>query len=70
MVIKTPQVGSQPADPAIVRGMVNSLRSAALGYQNQVIQYLETMITTYTLYNTGGASKEAARTTSFNFFKA
>jgi hypothetical protein len=68
VVTKTPQQ-STPADPAIVRGMVNSLRSAALGYQNQVIQYLETKAATFPLYNLGGASTNATRTTSFNFFK-
>ncbi len=61
---------STAADPATVKGIVNGLRSAALGHQNQVVKYLETKQATFPLYNLAGASSEAARTTSFNFFKA
>jgi hypothetical protein len=69
IVVKTPQTGSTPADAGLVKSLVNELRSSALGYQNQVVQYLETMVENYPLYNTGGASNNMARTTSFNFFK-
>jgi hypothetical protein len=60
---------SSPVDPAALRGMINELRDAAISYQNALIQFLETLTTTYTLYDTGGGSDNAARRTSFNFFK-
>jgi hypothetical protein len=60
---------SDPADPRLIQMTVNELRSAAVMYQNQVIQYLETLSSSYPLYDTGGGSSNASRKTSFNFFK-
>lgn len=68
IVVKTVQQ-SEPVDPAQIRMLVNELRSSAVSYQNQVIQFLQNNISTYPLYNSGGGSANAARTTSFNFFK-
>ena len=60
---------STPADASLIRMTVNELRSAGMEYQNQLVQYLETMASTYPLYNTGGGSENAGRKASFNFFK-
>lgn len=60
---------SEPASPQVINGAVNELRSAAITYQNEVIKFLENSTTDYPLYNTGGASENSARRTSFNFFK-
>lgn len=60
---------SSPADARQIKELVNNLRSVAIMYQNQVIQYLEQNTTTFSLYNTGGGSDNAGRTTSFNSFK-
>lgn len=68
IVLKTTQQ-SEPVDPAQIKMLVNELRSSAVSYQNQVIKFLENNTSTYPLYNSGGASSNAARTTSFNFFK-
>jgi hypothetical protein len=70
IVVKTPQNGSSPADATIVKHLVNELRSAAMSYQLQAVQYLDTLSSDYPLYNTGGASENVSRKTSFNFFKA
>jgi hypothetical protein len=69
VVVKT-NPNSTPADSRQVQGLANSLRSAAISYQYQVIKYLEENASTFTLYNTGGGSEQSARSTSFNFFKA
>jgi hypothetical protein len=60
---------SEPAEPTQIRTIVNELRSAALSYQAQVIQFLETEIANYPLYNTGGGSENTGTRTSFNFMK-
>jgi hypothetical protein len=60
---------SEPADHALIRGVVNELRSAALGYQNEVIKFLCDNASSYPLYNLGGGSSNSAKSTSFNFFK-
>lgn len=60
---------SEQATPEEIRMIVSDLKSNALNYQNDLIKFLENNPTTYPLYNTGGASSEATRTTSFNFFK-
>lgn len=60
---------SDPVDTTQLRTLVNDLRSVAIGYQNEVIKYLENNTSTFALYNTGGASNQAATRTSFNFFK-
>lgn len=68
IVVKTVNQ-STPVDPQQIKMLVNELRSTAISYQNQVIQFLENNASTYPLYNSGGASSDMARTTSFNFFK-
>lgn len=60
---------SDPADSRQVKALVDELKSVAMSYQSGVIRYLETMYATFTLYNTGGASENASRKTSLNFFK-
>lgn len=60
---------STPADASLIKMTVAELRSAGIEYQQQVIQFLETNASTYPLYNTGGASENTGRRTSFNFFK-
>lgn len=59
---------SQPADPSIVRTMVNELRSCALNYQNEVVTFLERNPSTYPLYNSGGGSDAGIKKTSLNIF--
>jgi hypothetical protein len=68
IVVKTVNQ-STPADASQIKMFVNELRSAAMSYQNQVVKFLCDNSTTYPLYNSGGASSDMARTTSFNFFK-
>jgi hypothetical protein len=60
---------SEQLTEAEIRIMVNSLKSTAISYQNDVIRFLENNPTDYPLYNTGGASENAAHRTSFNFFR-
>lgn len=69
-LVQKTATNSTPVDAQAVRAMVNELRSAAIGYQYQVVKFLEQNPTDYPLYNTGGASDQSARNTSFNFFKA
>jgi hypothetical protein len=69
LTVKTTQQ-STPADGMAIKTLVNELRSAAIGYQTQVIQYLTEKSSTFTLYPLGGDSTQSARKTSFNFFKA
>jgi hypothetical protein len=60
---------SEPADAAMIKAVVNELRSAAIGYQHQVIQFLETKASTYPLYSSGGGSENIGTRNSFNFFR-
>lgn len=60
---------SETASAEEIRTMCNGLRSAAMSYQNDVVRFLENNNTDYPLYNTGGASENAGRSTSFNFFR-
>ena len=60
---------SEPVDPAVLRGLVNELRSCAISYQNEVIRFLQANPTVYPLYNTGGESCNSSTQTSLNFFK-
>lgn len=60
---------SEPISIAAIQAVVHELRSAAISYQNELIQFLETNITDYPLYNTGGASENLSTRTSFKFFK-
>lgn len=68
IVAKTTQQ-STPADPAAIRTVVNELRSTAIQYQSELIKFLCDNAADYPLYNQGGGSNNAARRTSFNFFK-
>lgn len=69
-IVKKVTQQSEQANFEEIRALVNSLRSAAMGYQNDVIRFLENNPTTYPLYDTGGASSESGHRTSFNFFRA
>lgn len=68
-VVTKIQQQSEKATPEEIRMICNGLRSSAISYQNDVIRFLENNPTNYPLYNTAGASNNAARRTSFNFFK-
>lgn len=52
---------SQTVDPQVLRQVVNELKSNAKSYENQVRQYLDNNVTTYTMYK--GA--DVARNNSF-----
>jgi len=41
---------SQPVDAQIIRQVVNEMKSNAKSYENQVRQYLDNNVTTYTMY--------------------
>lgn len=60
---------SEPISVAAIQAEVKELRSIAVGYQNELIQYLETQAADYPLYNTAGASANISSRTSFKFFK-
>lgn len=60
---------SEPADVNMIRSVVNELRSAALGYQHQVIQFLDEKSSTYPLYDKAGGSSNTGTKNSFNFFR-
>lgn len=60
---------SEPVDAATIRNVVNELRSAALGYQHQVIQFLDEKSSTYPLYDKAGGSENIGTKNSFNFFR-
>lgn len=60
---------SEPVSIAAIQAVVYELRATATSYQNELIQYLETMQASYPLYNTGGASENMTSRTSFKFFK-
>ena len=68
VAIKTLQQ-SEPADAATIKYFVNDLRGTAIGYQNQIIQFLITNPTDYPLYNLGGGASQQPNKTSFKFFK-
>lgn len=57
---------SEQADPALVNAEVNSLKSVALDYANNLTKFLANNTSVYTLYNNG---RSKTRTTSLNFFK-
>jgi len=52
---------SQTVDPQVLRQVVNELKSNAKSYENQIRQYLDNNVTTYTMYK--GA--DVARNNSF-----
>jgi hypothetical protein len=60
---------SDPTDLKTIQAIANELLSVAVGYQEQVIKYLENNTSIFTIWNTGGASSNSARKTSFNFCK-
>ena len=59
---------SERAEASTLRAFINELRSAALGYQIEVIKFLDQKISDYPLYNYNRSAGSAV-TTSFNFFK-
>jgi hypothetical protein len=67
VVVKTPQQ-SEPADSVMIRACINELRSAAISYQSQVIQFLQYNIATYPLY-ANGESSNAGNKTAYKIFK-
>jgi hypothetical protein len=68
-IVKKVVSQSEVATPQEIKMLVSNLDSCAITYQNDVMRFLCNNTTTYPLYNSGGASEAAARTTSFNFFK-
>jgi hypothetical protein len=62
----TPQ--SQPVSASMIKLQVDDALSAAVVYQNEIIQFLDTKSTDYPLWTERGS--EIVRKTSFNFFRA
>lgn len=63
----TPQ--SEPTSFAAIQAEANQMKSTAISYQNELIQFLETKASTYPLYNTAGGSSNISSRTSFKIFK-
>lgn len=56
---------SEPVDQVLIKQQVNELRSIAISFQEQTIEFLQNNIDTYPLY---GNSKEPLNKTSIKFF--
>jgi hypothetical protein len=67
-VVHKSNAQSENVDPQTLRMFINELKSVAMTYQNNVIQFLEQNSSDYPLYNYN-YSNDAATVTSFNFFK-
>lgn len=60
---------SEPLSAGVINSVVNDLRSTAMNYQNELVKFLETKSSVYTLYQTGGADSNTGTRNSFNFFR-
>ena len=67
IVVKATQQ-SEPADPAMIRAVVNDLKSIGVTYQHQIEKFLQYNTATYTLYPYGESSN-SNRKSGFKIFK-